>query len=70
MNSESMTEFLSEAAMLEVKADIRAGKLSATDCDPDLIIDALVRKLINRRMTTTNFFGLPEYTVMADRGAK
>lgn len=68
MSSEAWAEFLSEAAMLEVKADIRAGKLPETDCDSDLIIDALVCKLINRRMTTKNFLGLPEYVIMADRG--
>lgn len=68
MSTESLTEFLSEAAMLEVKADIRAGKLPATDCDPDTIIDCLVVKLITRRMMTKNFLGLPEYVILADRG--
>lgn len=69
MSTEAMTEFLSEAAMLEVKADIRAGKIPECDCDPDMIIDCLVRKLIARRMTTRNIYGLPEYVILADREA-
>lgn len=68
MSSESITEFLSEAAMLEVKAEIKAGKLPATNCDPDLLIDCLVRKLIARRMTTKNFLGVSEFKILVDRG--
>lgn len=69
MSTEAMTEFLSEAAMLEVKADIKVGKLPECDCDPNVIIDALVVKLINRRMTVKNFLGLPYFVILADREA-
>lgn len=66
--TQSIIEYLTDCAALEVQADIEAGKIPATDCDPDLIIDCLVRKLIARRMTTRNIYGPPEYTILADRG--
>ena len=56
-----IVEYLAESVMLEVKADIESGKIPATDgCDQDLLIECLIKKLIQKRMTGKNLYGLPE----------
>ena len=54
----STVKYLAFCAMLEIKNDILEGKLSAKD--ENTLLDSLIKKLIERRMTKKDGFGKRE----------
>jgi hypothetical protein len=64
----SVVEYIAESAMLEVKADIESGKIPTdtdTECDQDMLIECLIKKLIKKRMTGKNLYGQPEVIIQS-----
>lgn len=65
-NHMAVVEYIAESAMLEVKADIESGKIPTdtdAECDQNVLIECLIKKIINKRMTGKNLYGQPEVII-------